>query len=88
MVDDTGPMGVAVRFLDGPAGGQTRQYDYLAVPLPSLYWADETGVGRAVYRLAEPGPAADGVWRYQLVDETGPAAAQLPVAATCAAPEA
>ena len=59
------PMSVVVRFEDGPAMGQTRDYSYLDIALPRLTWTGDADHVLAVYDRSSDQPDADGVWHYR-----------------------
>jgi hypothetical protein len=59
------PMSVVVRFEDGPAMGQTRDYSYLDIALPRLTWTGDSDHVLAVYDRSSDQPDADGVWHYR-----------------------
>jgi hypothetical protein len=62
---DADPMSVVVRFEDGPAMGQTRDYSYLDIALPRLTWTGDSDHVLAVYDRSSDQPDADGVWHYR-----------------------
>jgi hypothetical protein len=65
---EAGRMSVVVRFEDGPAMGQTRNYSYLDVALPRLTWTGDSDQVLAVYDRSSEHPDKDGVWHYRRVE--------------------
>ena len=63
-------MPIVVRFEDGPAAGETRDYAYLSAALPRLAWTGEAGDVQAIYDRAGEDPDRAGVWHYRRAENT------------------